>query len=387
MRDHFAAILGVENALDNPNDLLAYSYDASGIEGSARVVLFPKTAEEIRQILTYANRTNIPIVPRGLGANPNGMAVPSNAIVLDMSHFDRIHTLNLKEGWVRVDAGVVLADLEDLLNKHDHTFAVNPGSRSVATIGGLFALNQMDRRSHKRGRLAEHIMSCEMIDGTGKHYPHVEPAFVGLEGVGAILLSLTVRVHPVITKRSTDLLAFDDITDLLEAVREKRENLTVLSLEYLNPVLSGMSALPQKHHLLVEYDGESGEYKDEGSQQRLWRKRDDAWETATRQGHPVIEDCQCTGIELEEALNWLDERKVPVAGHIGMGILHPFFARQRDDFVEAIAAIGASVAGQFGYGLRKKKHTPRELRERVKRLKDEYDYNDIINRGKVIDYA
>ncbi len=388
MREHFGPLLGVENALDNPNDLLAYGYDASGLEGKARIVLFPKNAEDLRQILVYANRTNIPVVTRGLGANPLGMVVPENSIVLDMAHFDRISTLNLKEGWVRVETGVVLSDLQRVLEKHGHTFPVVPGSKNVATIGALLAMNQMDRRSHKHGRLGKHVMELEVIDGTGKHYPEQEPKFIGMEGTCAIIISAKIRVYPIIEKRSTDVLPFDQLHELLSAVDEKKEDLTVLSLEYMNPQMSRLSGIEEKHHLLVEYEGDKGEIVNPESQDRIWKGRDQAWDAAMRAGHPIIEDCSVAPEKMYDLLAWCEEQELPAVSHIGMGIVHPFFGEQdRTAFYEKVKALGGDVSGQFGYGLVKKKHVPQRLRNTLIKLKDEYDYNDILNRGRLHDYA
>lgn len=387
MRDHFAQFLGMQYALDNENDLLAYSYDASGLEGKARLVLFPSNEEEIRKILVFANRTNIPVVPRGLGTNSVGGVVPSNAIVVDMARLDRVHTVNLKEGWVLVDAGVVLSDLQRTLAKHEREFPVNPQSAGTSTIGALLASNQMDRYSHKNGRLKDYVLSMEIIDGTGKHYPEGNLDFIGMEGAGAFILRAKIKIRPAKPAKSTDILTFKTIPELLASVEEKKDDLTVACLEYINPVLAAMQGQEEKHTLLVGYETEKGELQGEPHEQ-AWQRRDTAWAVASKHGHPIIEDCQANSENVYEIIKWSERHEVPMAGHIGMGIMHPFLKQeQQKPWIKFTTDVAADPAGQFGYGRLKKAHLPRHKKDLLKKLKDQYDYNDIINRGVLSDYA
>ena len=391
MREHFAKIMGFENALDNEFDLLAYSYDASGIHGKARIVLFAHNEEEIRQTLTWANRTNIPLIVRGLGNNPHGMTVPRNAIVLDMSRFDKILTLNLQEEYVVVQPGVILSDLQKILAKYDYEFPINPESRSVATIGGLLGVNQMSRRSYKNKRLKEHVLNIEAFDGTGKHYTEANKAFIGKEGVGSIITKATIKIQKKHDNYTTTLKDYTEKHELLAELEELQTHLGISSIEYLNPKMSEYLGMKKTHHLLIEYIGEDGEIKNQEVQAGLWKQRARAWSAATKQGYGVLEDVTIPKHKLYEFLEWCDERQLPVTGHIGVGILHPLLkndctTEQRKELYEYAVMLGGRAAGQHGYGENKKAYVPKQLKEEIIALKDEYDYEDIVGRGKIHDY-
>jgi FAD/FMN-containing dehydrogenase len=391
MRDHFAKLLGYENALDNEFDLLAYSYDASGLQGKARIVLFPENEEEIRQILTWTNRTNIPVIIRGLGANPQGMVVPYNAIVIDMSRFDKILTLNLKEEYVVVQPGVILSDLQKTLRKHGYEFAINPESRRVATIGGLLAMNQMSRQSYKYGRLSKNVLNIEILDGTGKHYPQGDRRFIGLEGVGAIITKARIKIRKIQESYSTSLLDFTEKHELLAELENLKGHLGVCSIEYLDPRISEMLNMKKAHHLLVEYIGEDGEIQNQEVQAGLWKQRANAWSVATKNNYSILEDVTIPEHKLYEFLEWCDERRLPVVGHIANGIMHPFFSdeatqNQREELYEYAIMLGGDAAGQHGYGEVKKAYVPKHIKKLVNELKDEYDYEDIVGRNKLHEY-
>lgn len=76
MKEHFERFLGPGNATDNPSDLLAYAYDGSELSGSARIVLFPSQDEQLRLILSYANRSSLDVIPRGPGTGQVGRRMP-----------------------------------------------------------------------------------------------------------------------------------------------------------------------------------------------------------------------------------------------------------------------------------------------------------------------
>ena len=391
MREHFTKILGFEYATDNEFDLLAYSYDASGLHGKARIVLFPHTEEEIRQILTWANRTNIPIIVRGLGANPLGMVVPNNSIIIDMSRFDKILTLNKQEHTVTVQTGVILSELQAVLAKHGYEFAIDPESRDVATIGGLLGMNQMSRRSYKYGKIAQNTVNIEGFDGTGKHYPELDKRFIGLEGVGAIITQATIKIRENNQTHSTTLKTYQQKHDLIADLETLQDHLGITSIEYLNPKMSELLDMKAAHHLLIEYIGEDGEIQNQEIQQGLWNQRKNAWKVATRNGYALLEDVSIPQNKIYEFLEWCDERQLPVTGHIGMSILHPMLSeeattQQREELYEYVQTIGGSAAGQHGYGEIKKAYVPRHLKTLINTLKDEYDYEDIVGRNKLHDY-
>ena len=140
---------------------------------------------------------------------------------------------------------------------------------------------------------------------------------------------------------------------------------------------------------LVEYASDDGEIVNQEIQEKLWQMRDEAWNAASRNGHTIIEDVSVPTNYVFEFLEWCDERQLPVAGHAGMGVYHPFYRAgdSREELYEFVTMRGGDAAGQHGYGLVKKEWVPKHKKDLLIELKDEYDYNDIIGRGKIHDYA
>jgi glycolate oxidase iron-sulfur subunit len=64
-----AKVVGREDVLDSPPDLIAYSYDASVKRSLPDVVVFPNGTAEISAIVKIAHREQVPVIARGAGTN------------------------------------------------------------------------------------------------------------------------------------------------------------------------------------------------------------------------------------------------------------------------------------------------------------------------------
>ena len=84
-------ILGEKNVSDSPADLYVYSSDASVHQAKPSVVIRPKTIDDVQQVMRYANKNKIPVVPRGAGSGTSGHAVPiDGGIVMDLKRMNQI---------------------------------------------------------------------------------------------------------------------------------------------------------------------------------------------------------------------------------------------------------------------------------------------------------
>ncbi len=389
MKDHFEKILGGLHALDNKNDLQAYSYDGSGIEGKARIVLFPETNEQLRQIITYANRTNIPIIVRGMGTNPLGMTVPYNAIVIDMGKFDKILTINLAEEYIITQTGVLINEIQHVLKKYNYAFPVLPESAKIATIGGFLAVNQMDMNSFQNGRIDRYVQNIELFDGTGKYYDQGDKRFIGMEGIGALFTQVKIKIVPETSYASTSLLAFEQIHELVDTLERLQKEKNILCIEYINPFLSELFDFKTKHHLLLGYSTQEGEIKNQEIQDKLWNMRKECWKAASQQGFGILEDVLIPTAKLYEFITWVQEKNILLAGHAGMNIYHPFLKNEEEvqEVYSFVQSIGGEMCGQFGYGIKKKEYVSEKKKDLLIQLREEYDYNNIIGRGKLYDYV
>ena len=121
MREALLKILGDENRIITDN--IEKKYLSDNLErklGTAAAVVFPKSTEEVSQILRYAHDNNVPVTPRGAGTNLVGSTVPTGqGIVLDLSYMNKIIELDKETFTATVEPGVILEDFQSYVEEND----------------------------------------------------------------------------------------------------------------------------------------------------------------------------------------------------------------------------------------------------------------------------
>jgi len=84
-----------------------YATDASAYREMPLAVAIPKTKNDIRILIEFAQKEKTNLIPRTAGTSLAGQVV-GNGIVVDVSkHFTQILEVNEKESWVRLQPGVI----------------------------------------------------------------------------------------------------------------------------------------------------------------------------------------------------------------------------------------------------------------------------------------
>lgn len=376
--------IGKEKISEEEIDLKAYASDATQIRGKAKFITWPENEEDVKVIVKYCIENSLNITPRGGGTGLAGGAAPENSVVIDMSRMNKIET---KGDEIIAEAGVVLEDLNYTTEKF---FPVTPGSKKSCTIGGMIATNAAGMRSIKYGKMENWVEELEIIDGNGdklKIGKEKIKDFCGKEGTTGIIIKAKLRTIEKPKKRSMSILEFQDITKTLEKVRELKKDKEISAIEYIDKITSKLAKLEEKHHLIVEYENEEGEIKEEKKMQEIWNMRDGLYPIVAKEGHIVIEDPKLELENIKEMLEWLEINGIPTFGHIGMGIIHPHFKKNSEKIEEMfkiVKKLKGETTGEHGIGIVKKEYLEKEKKEEIKKIKEIYDKKNIMNLGKVI---
>ncbi|MEM3066594.1 MAG: FAD-binding oxidoreductase [Nitrososphaerota archaeon] len=218
-------IVGEDNVLELPEDMLPYALDASIIyRGMPTYVVRPHSTEEVSDIVKLANEQRIPVIPRGAGTNFVGAAVPSKSgIVIDLSGMNRIIEINPADLRCIVEAGVVHAKLESELAKYGLYWPPDPGSSDACTMGGVIAMNAGGMRALKYGTTRDWVLGLKVVlpngeviktgSGTlkGNAGYDLTRLFVGSEGTLGIITEATLKLRPIPEAESRISAYFDSI--------------------------------------------------------------------------------------------------------------------------------------------------------------------------------
>ncbi|MEZ4641440.1 MAG: FAD-dependent oxidoreductase [Chloroflexota bacterium] len=94
-------------------------------------------------------------------------------LVIDFTrHLDQVVEVNREEGWVRVQPGIVLDELNLHLRPYGLQFGPDPASSNRAAMGGIVSNNSTGAHSILYGMTADHVLAMDVIlaDGTKAHF-------------------------------------------------------------------------------------------------------------------------------------------------------------------------------------------------------------------------
>jgi len=381
-------ICGKENVSEELLDKICYSYDASQKKGKDLLaIVWPKNEEQIRKIVVFCNRSNHNIVVRGSGTNLGGSVLPNNSIVLDLSRMNRIVEINLREGYVTVEPGVILSQLNNVLKKYKYMFPIIPQSEKISTIGGMVGNDSFGFWSLKYGRMFDNIIELGIIDGTGKCLKTQRIRdFVGTEGCLGIVTKAKLKIINKIEVKSLDLLGFERTIDVVNKVKEIKNNENVFSIQYIDKISSGIAKIEKKHYLIIEYKTNEGKIKDEKNIKIIFNVRKKVFNKLMEEKYLFIETPSLDIEHAEEFFKILRKKNIPIISHIGLGVYLLFLKEQQlyelKDIHEKIKSANGKISN-FGIGVRYQKLLRDKRVNEIKSLKAKYDPNNILNKGKL----
>ena len=145
-----------------------YATDSSNYRHIPIGVVLPKTREDVIQAVAVCRRFGAPLLSRGAGTSTAGQTC-NVAVILDFSmYLNRVLEINPAEGWVRVEPGIVLDELQRQVKQHGLFFAPDPATHSHCTLGGMLGNNSCGSHALIGGKTDDNTLELEVLlyDGT-----------------------------------------------------------------------------------------------------------------------------------------------------------------------------------------------------------------------------
>lgn len=146
---------------------ILYATDASAYSEMPLAVIIPRSVTDIKKLIEFASRENTSLIPRTAGTSLAGQVVGSGIIVDVSKYFNKILELNIAEGWVRVEPGVVRDELNLFLNQYGLFFGPETSTSNRAMIGGMVGNNSCGSNSIVYKSTREHTLELKVLLSDG----------------------------------------------------------------------------------------------------------------------------------------------------------------------------------------------------------------------------
>lgn len=163
----FSGELYFDDSVTHRTVRIAYSTDASVYQEMPLAVAIPKSTDDIRQLIEFAQREGLTLVPRTAGTSLAGQVVSSGIIVDVSKYLNGIVELNVAEKWIRVQPGVIRDDLNAWLKPHGLLFAPETSTSSRAMIGGMIGNNSCGLHSMIWGNTRNNLLEVTVLLADG----------------------------------------------------------------------------------------------------------------------------------------------------------------------------------------------------------------------------
>ena len=219
LHDELKHIVGTSSVLQEAESA---SYAIDGCNPKA--VVLPTSVQEIQDILQFAAKQDLSVIPAGAGTKLGIGNLPQQVdVILSTKHLNSIVEYEPADLTVTVEAGIRLADLQKELAKHQQFLAMNPPYVERCTIGGIVATNTSGSFRLRHGTARNQVLGMRVVhaNGTvvksgGKVVKNVagydlNKLYIGAFGTLGIITEVALKLSPIPIRQAIVAAEFQDI--------------------------------------------------------------------------------------------------------------------------------------------------------------------------------
>jgi FAD/FMN-containing dehydrogenase len=229
--EELRALLGADAVLTRAEEIEPFEIDHRRLyRGRALAVLLPRSVEQVAAITRWCNQRHIGLVPQGGNTGYCGAATPDESgrqLVLSLRRLNRIRALDAANYSMTVEAGCVLAQVQQAADAAERFFPLSLGSEGSCQIGGNLSTNAGGLNVVRYGMTRDLVLGIEAVLADGSVLPglkslrkdntgyDLKSLLIGSEGTLAVITAATLKLWPRMRNSATALLALNSPADAL----------------------------------------------------------------------------------------------------------------------------------------------------------------------------
>lgn len=421
------------------------------VRGKTPIMVSPASTEDVSKVVRACAAAGVAIVPQGGNTGLCAGAVPDDSgeqVILNLRRMNRIRRIEPLDFSIIVEAGCILAKIQDAAKKVQRYFPLSLGAEGSCQIGGNLSTNAGGINVIRYGTARDLMLGLEVVLPDGRIWNglktlrkdtagyDLKQLFVGSEGTLGIITAAALRLFPDPGITTSALLALDRPGKAIPLLAELRcsladrieafELIGARPFEFVERHIVG-ATIPfgesYPWYVLIESSVQGSDEtleralskcveqglvldaviaKSDSEAEKLWRLRHSIAEAEKREGVGLKHDISVPIGRMEDFLargesllaEVVPEAQLVAFGHVGDGNLHynvHFPAGSSDDDLaekkSRISSLIYDLVAELGGSFSAEHGVGLLKREYLARYKDDVDLDLMRTLKKALDAA
>lgn len=213
----------------------------------ASAVLFPHSTNDVVEIVNWARKNKIALVPSGGRTGLSGAACALNSdVIVSFEKMNQILDYNDVDHVVTIEPGVITEELQNFAKSKNMYYPVDFAARGSSQMGGNIATNAGGIKVVRYGLTRDWVTSLEVVTGTGEVLTlnkslvknatglDLRHLFIGSEGILGFITKAEIKLAPPQPEVRVLVLAIDQMDSVMKVYSEFKKNLTLQAFEFFS---------------------------------------------------------------------------------------------------------------------------------------------------------
>lgn len=237
---------------------------------NASAIVFPTSTEDVVQIVQWARRNKISLVPSGGRTGLSGAACATlGEVVVSFEKMNHILEFSEIDGTVVIEPGVVTESLQEFAKKNGYYYPVDFAARGSSQMGGNIATNAGGIKVVRYGMTREWVVGLEVVTGTGEVLQlnqglsknntgyDLRHLFIGSEGTLGFITKATIKLAAKLPPVKVLVMALDQMSSVMKVFSYFKQQCQIQAYEMFSEKALGYvlksTGLPRPFETVAQF--------------------------------------------------------------------------------------------------------------------------------------
>lgn len=210
-------------------------------------IVFPKTTEQVQQLVKLANELSLSLVPSGGRTGLSAGAVAANGeVVIAFDYMNQISDFNAVDRTVKCGAGVITEQLQTFAEEQNLFYPVDFASAGSSQLGGNISTNAGGIKVIRYGMTRDWVAGLTVVTGKGDVLTlnkdlvknntgyDMRQLFIGGEGTLGFITEATMRLTRPAKNLTVLVLGVPEFEAIMSVLNRFQSNMDLTAFEFFS---------------------------------------------------------------------------------------------------------------------------------------------------------